>query len=199
MKRSQAWEQIKALARADETPCAAVHAAAFTARYGKSTSRLDREQRMPAWARSLLFVALLGLALIVAACAGCVAPEAIEQARTEAANNHGHAMDTTLPLEARQVGADNTRAWRAQHLALTGDDVPGAETWPALPPELAPAKADRVETHDAHPTRLPCEVPGNGSGDCGCGAKSCRMPCTTCCGSSGCAPPPPDPSMEIPR
>lgn len=86
---------------------------------------------------------LLSLSLL----SGCVAPEAIDQARHEAAICHGHAADAALPLEARQIAADETRAWRAQHLALTGDDVPGAATWPALPAELdaVPGGAPGVE------------------------------------------------------
>lgn len=85
----------------------------------------------------------LTLVLACALLVGCVAPEAIVQARTEAALNHGHAADTSLPLEARQIGADNSRAWQAQHVALTGNPVPGSESWPALEGDLAPAGSPR--------------------------------------------------------
>lgn len=78
----------------------------------------------------LVLVALLAVA--------CVPVEAIEQADREAAINHGHAADASLPMSTRMVGADNTRAWRAQRRSLSGKDVPGADTWPALPPELGP-------------------------------------------------------------
>lgn len=86
---------------------------------------------------ALLVAGLLALVVGV----GCVPVEAVEQARTEASINAGHARDESLPIEARQVGADNERAWQAQHRALTGDPVPGSEAWPPLPPELAPAEA----------------------------------------------------------
>lgn len=68
--------------------------------------------------------------------AGCVAPEAIEQARHQAAISHGHALDVTLPLEARQIAADDDRAWQQHHKTLTGDPVPGSEKWPPLPRDL---------------------------------------------------------------
>lgn len=86
----------------------------------------------------------IGPAALLLAClllVGCVAPEAIEQARTEAALCHGHALDASLPLQARQIAADEQRAWLAQFRALDGHEVPGSEVWPALPPELAPVTA----------------------------------------------------------
>ncbi len=62
---------------------------------------------------------------------GCVPAEAVTQCDTEAAINHGHAADVTLPEESRTIGKANEAAWRAQRRALTGEDVPGAETWGA--------------------------------------------------------------------
>lgn len=83
------------------------------------------------------------MALLVA-CAmlvGCVAPEAIEQARTEAAALHGLATSSANSDDVRSIGARGSLAWRAQHRALTGDDVPGAETWEPIPEQYLPARA----------------------------------------------------------
>ncbi len=62
---------------------------------------------------------------------GCVPVEAVNQAATEAAICHGHASDETLPVEARQIGASEAAAWAAQYRSLTGEAVPGSETWGA--------------------------------------------------------------------
>lgn len=129
-------------------------------------------------------VVLLALCLLLAA--GCVAPpEAVDQAREQATVEHGHALDEDLPRQARERAADSMRAWRAQHVALTGDDVPGAERWPALPPELGPVEAPAPRCPDGYGEA------GEG-GHCGCPAarEDCRMPCTTCCpGGCPCGPP----------
>ena len=126
------------------------------AEQGAELLRLAQTTRLPAGAKARALDVLKEqakrtaermvprLASLLVACsllfAGCVAPEAIEQARNEAAICHGHAMDASLPLEARMIGADGERAWQAQHGALCGGDrVPGSETWEPLPPELAPA------------------------------------------------------------
>jgi len=70
---------------------------------------------------------VLSLCLLLA---GCVAPEAIEQARAEAAMCHGLAVETTNDVQVRRFAEAQAAAWRAQHRALTGDDVPGSEVWP---------------------------------------------------------------------
>lgn len=140
----------------------------------------------------LLFVVLM----LVVGLAGCVPVEAIEQARDQAAIEHGHAVDERheLPLEARQRAADSERAWQAQHRALTGDPVPGSEAWPPLPPELAP-----VGTEAHCPDGYDLEALRARGGDppvhCGCGARACSMPCTTCCAPEPCPCTLPDPSV----
>ncbi|MCW8137298.1 MAG: hypothetical protein KIT58_00130 [Planctomycetota bacterium] len=67
----------------------------------------------PSWSPIPLLVGavvvLVSLCLLVAA--GCVAPpEAIEQARTEAAVSHGHALDEGLPRQVCEIAADAERA-----------------------------------------------------------------------------------------
>lgn len=92
---------------------------------------------------ALLLATLLG---------GCAVPaEAIEQARTECAIAHGHAADEALPIEARLIGADEERAWDAQHVALTGDHVPDRAAWGALPAWLEAARADATAPRAATP------------------------------------------------
>ncbi len=80
----------------------------------------------------------LGLALAAALLlGGCVPVEAVGQARNEVSIGLGHAFDTSLPLEARQIGADEARAWAAQ-AALLGETVP----LPPFPAELAPVTSE---------------------------------------------------------
>lgn len=144
----------------------------------------------------LLLLLLVALALLLAH--GCVPAAAIEQARDEAATAHGHACDATLPMEARVIGASEFFAWRAQHVDLTGDDVPGLDALGPIPPEVlallpppasAPGEAPHCPVYDdAMPV---VELPGRG-GPCGCKAgKLCHAPCTACCGGNcDCALPP---------
>lgn len=80
---------------------------------------------------------VLTAALLVSAVA-CVPAEALVQCDTEAEVNHHHALDPTLSDDARMIGADGSRAWRAQRRRLSGDDVPGAEMWAPLPEWLGP-------------------------------------------------------------
>lgn len=118
----------------------------------------DRGEIPPWGVRGFLVVLTVVAVVMMLLVAGCVPMEAVEQAREEHAINLGHALDESLPLEARQIGADGLRAWAAQHRALSGDDlpvdgpgllVPRCETCgrPAvrgpLPPELGPAGGGR--------------------------------------------------------
>ena len=64
------------------------------------------------------------LILVLALLVGCVPLEpAIRHAEIQEAANAGHAADESLPLEARQIGAANARAWAAQRDYLSGDAV----------------------------------------------------------------------------
>jgi hypothetical protein len=135
-----------------------------------------------------------GAAFLLVVLVGCVPVEAIEQCDCQAALNHGLATKESNDPGVRAVGARQVLAWRAQRRALTGDDVPGVEAWPPIPAEfLPPAPQDAMETRDARPTRNPCELPGAGTGPCGCEAKQCSMPCTGYC-PGGCVAQPPGPT-----
>ena len=87
----------------------------------------------PPIAKRLGAVLLVGLAL--AFVVGCVPVEAIEHVREQHAAMAGHALDESLPLQARQVGADAMRGFSVQHRVLAGELLES----PELPPELAPA------------------------------------------------------------
>jgi F0F1-type ATP synthase membrane subunit c/vacuolar-type H+-ATPase subunit K len=84
--------------------------------------------------------AALALLLVCLTLAGCVAPEAIEQARVEAAALHGVAVNPGNHPQVRAVAARGSLAWCRQHEALTGDPVPGAETWAPIDPAFLPAE-----------------------------------------------------------
>lgn len=83
--------------------------------------------------------ALLALLGLLALAVGCVPVEALEHVREQHAIMAGHALDESLPLEARQIGADAMRAMSTQHRVLDGEPLES----PALPPELAPAEGPR--------------------------------------------------------
>jgi hypothetical protein len=105
----------------------------------------DKAEKAPIVRKALLLLCVFML--------GCVAPEAIEQARSEAAACHGLAVHAGNSDDVRAIGARESLAWRAQHRALTGEEVPGSESWPEIPARYLPAPADAVETRDARPTR----------------------------------------------
>lgn len=63
---------------------------------------------------------------------GCVAPEAIEQSKNEAAMMQGLAANEGLSLDVRAVGAVEAEAWKAQHRALKGDEV-DTTGWAPIP------------------------------------------------------------------
>jgi hypothetical protein len=81
-------------------------------------------------------LSLVVIAILAVVVAGCTPARAIEQARREAAICHGHAVDDSMSIDARVIGASEARAWQEQHRALTGDLVPGSEAWTAIPPEV---------------------------------------------------------------
>lgn len=83
-------------------------------------------------------LAALALAGLLAVAVGCVPVEAIEHAKEQHAIMLGHALDESLPLQARQIGADGARAMSTQHRVLAGEPLPSE-----LPPELAPPGAPR--------------------------------------------------------
>lgn len=100
----------------------------------------------------LLMALAIGVAGGMFLFAGCVPIEAVEQTKEEHAINTGHALDASLPIEARQIAADTVRADAAHYKALTGDELPSdvgtfspvcptcrrpAAAGP-FPPELAP-------------------------------------------------------------
>lgn len=138
--------------------------------------------------------AVVALLLVAVLLAACVPVEAIDQSAEQAEITHGNALDPhgELPLGARQSEADTSRAWRAQYRLLTGeDDVPGADAWEPLPPELDPVRAPEPEHRCPEYFPVGDEL-GAGDGHCGCGATSCVMPCTGCCpGGCVCAQGPP--------
>jgi len=73
---------------------------------------------------------MLATALLAATLTGgCVPIEAIEQCDKEAHYAHGHANDPLLPREAQIIGRANCGAWCAQRYSLTGQEVPGSESW----------------------------------------------------------------------
>jgi hypothetical protein len=86
---------------------------------------------------------LIGALLLAVSLVGCVAPEAIEKIRVEAAACHGLAVEPGNSAEVRKIGARQSLTFRGLHRALDGDDVPGAEAWPAIPPEFLPAEPPR--------------------------------------------------------
>lgn len=92
----------------------------------------------PSVSRKLAALALAGLLALVV---GCVPVEAIEHAREQHAIMAGHALDESLPLPARQVGADAMRGFSMQHRALAGEPLES----PPLPPGLEAAAPALVE------------------------------------------------------
>lgn len=81
----------------------------------------------------LFTIALLAAAVLAACSTGCVPIEAIDQARNQAGNAYGLSKRAGTD-EGRAISAAFLDAWRRQHVALTGDDVPRAleEGWPEL-------------------------------------------------------------------
>lgn len=90
----------------------------------------------PSVSRKLAAFALAGL---LALAVGCVPVEALDHVKEQHAIMAGHALDESLPLPARQVGADAMRAMSTQHRVLAGEPLPS----PELPPALAPAGGGR--------------------------------------------------------
>lgn len=64
--------------------------------------------------------AALALLLCLAGC--CHHDIARRAARLNVSINIGHANDEALPLQAREIGADNAEAWAAQLELLEGED-----------------------------------------------------------------------------
>lgn len=118
---------------------------------------------VPSWSPLPFLGGLVVLCLVVVLIllAGCVPQEAIEQAQTEAAICHGHATDERVSEDGRAIGASEERAWRAQHVSLTGEDVPQAlaEGWAPLESQ-APRCPD-----DDRPAFVQCEGPNGPMGD----------------------------------
>ena len=94
----------------------------------------------PWGARGLLVGLVFVVVILMCLLTGCVPVEAIRQAEVEAAIMHGHAGDAALTSESRAIGAAGERAWRAQHRALAGEDVPQAARQPV---EVALAELGR--------------------------------------------------------
>lgn len=187
-------EKIKHAARARRDPPTAAQkraALAHLAPLSESPAVIVRPES-PRLSPMPLLVALVGAAIIlgILGLAGCatVPAEAVELAREQHAVEIGHAADLKgeLTLETRQRGADSARAWDTEHVALTGERVPGAEVYDALlaSPELAPLAPGTPRCSGDEMSGEPCGcVPERGP---------CEMPCTGCCSPRCiCEEPPP--------
>lgn len=110
--------------RVNRCPTARARLRATVTRACEASVEPEVRHEIPRWGLSTLLGGLLVLAVVVlVAVSGCVPMEAVEQAREEHAINVGHALDESLPLEARLIAADAVLAWEAQAVALTGDHL----------------------------------------------------------------------------
>lgn len=109
--------------------------------------------------------------LVLTACllfgaVGCTAPEAIEQSRNEAATMQGLAANERLDMDVRAVGAVEAEAWKAQHRALTGDEV-DTSGWAPIPEKVwehVEAMGLKVPEWIPRASKPPSVTPAKGTG-----------------------------------